>query len=162
GLLPRLSGPWVAEEEVTNGFCRHAIMRPGDQGSALESLAQALSGALPELTSQGTAAQLARAWSHSPEAAVNDVRGALARETQAQAQTHHPGGPAPSRIVLLVDQLEELFTKAGSSLGEKQKFALVLDALARSGISWVLATLRSDFYPALAELPVLKALRNGD
>jgi energy-coupling factor transporter ATP-binding protein EcfA2 len=109
GLLSRLTGPWVAEEAVTTGFCRHAIVRPGDGASPLEALAQALAreGALPDLAAQGKASALARAWSKSPEAAVNDVRGALAREAQRTAGGEDP--VSTGRLVLLVDQLEEVF-----------------------------------------------------
>ena len=50
-----------------------------------------------------------------------------------------------TRLVLIVDQLEELFTSSFSE--ELQlKFISALSVLARGGRVWVLATLRNDFY----------------
>ncbi len=44
---------------------------------------------------------------------------------------------------------------------DQQKVATALAALAKSGKTWVLATLRSDFYPLLAQLEDLTELREG-
>lgn len=161
GLLPRLIGPWVAEPEVTTGLCRRAIVRPGDGPTPLEALAAGLAqaDALPDLALQGAPVALCRAWAKSPEAAVNDVRGALGRAARAQAGG---GEPPPARLVLLVDQMEEAFTREGVTDSDRQAFAAVLEALARSGLVWVLATLRSDFYPALLDVPALTRLEEGD
>ncbi|MGE0193458.1 MAG: SUMF1/EgtB/PvdO family nonheme iron enzyme [Planctomycetota bacterium] len=162
GLLSRLTGPWVAEEALAEGFCRQAVVRPGDAQTPLEALASALvrEGALPDIASHGSPADLAAAWASSPKAAVNDVRGALVR-----AAAPAGGGAAEDvkgRLVLLIDQLEELFTQQGVTESERSAFASVVSVLARSGLVWVIATLRSDFYPALLELPELKALKEGD
>jgi WD40 repeat protein/tetratricopeptide (TPR) repeat protein len=50
-----------------------------------------------------------------------------------------------TRLVLIVDQLEELFT-SGFSEELQLKFISALSVLARGGRVWVLATLRNDFY----------------
>ena len=42
-----------------------------------------------------------------------------------------------------------------------QAFFDVIDSFARSGRVWVICTLRSDFYPRLANLPKLAALKEG-
>jgi hypothetical protein len=94
---------------------------------------------------------------------VNDVRGALARAAVREADgTRTDEAAPPARLVLLMDQMEELFTREGVGEAERGAFADVIEALARSGIVWVLATLRSDFYPALCEVPTLLALKEGD
>jgi WD40 repeat protein len=54
--------------------------------------------------------------------------------------------PTRARLVLVVDQLEELFT-SGFAEALQLKFVSALSALARSGRVFVLATLRNDFYP---------------
>jgi len=59
-----------------------------------------------------------------------------------------------ARLALVIDQLEELFT-TGFSLEVQQKFAAALAGLVRSGRVFVLATLRSDFYPCYQEFPDL-------
>lgn len=51
------------------------------------------------------------------------------------------------RLLLIVDQFEELFSAAVST-GERDRFFDELLTLARTGRVWILATLRSDFYAA--------------
>ena len=59
-----------------------------------------------------------------------------------------------ARLALVIDQLEELFT-TGFSPEVQQKYVSALGGLVRSGRVFVLATLRSDFYPAYQEFPDL-------
>ena len=65
-------------------------------------------------------------------------------------------------LALVVDQLEEMFSDSNISAGEREKFVATLAALARCGRVCVLATMRSDVYPRLAELPALIELKEGD
>ena len=58
---------------------------------------------------------------------------------------------------MVIDQLEELFT-AGFSLEVRQKYISALAGLVRSGRVFILATLRSDFYPRYQEFPELVEL----
>jgi WD40 repeat protein/serine/threonine protein kinase len=59
-----------------------------------------------------------------------------------------------ARLALVVDQLEELFT-TGFSPEIRQKYIFALVNLVRSGRVFILATLRSDFYPSYQEFPDL-------
>jgi hypothetical protein len=59
-----------------------------------------------------------------------------------------------ARLVLVVDQLEELFT-TGYSPEIRQKYISSLVGMVRSGGIFVLATLRSDFYSSYLEFPDL-------
>jgi WD40 repeat protein/serine/threonine protein kinase len=59
-----------------------------------------------------------------------------------------------SRLALLVDQLEELFT-TGFSPEVQQNYILSLVSLVRSGRVFILATLRSDFYHSYQGFPDL-------
>ena len=90
------------------------------------------------------------------------MRGALEREARQRPEAPRLATAPPARLVLLVDQLEELWTKEGVSQDDRDRFARVLHALATSGDVWVLATLRSDHYPALARMPELMALKEGE
>ena len=58
---------------------------------------------------------------------------------------------------MVIDQLEELFT-TGFSLEVRQKYISALAGLVRSGRVFILATLRSDFYPRYQEFPDLVEL----
>jgi hypothetical protein len=59
-----------------------------------------------------------------------------------------------ARLALVVDQLEELFT-TGFSPEIRQKYISAIADLVRSGRVFILATLRSDFYPWYQQFPDL-------
>jgi hypothetical protein len=59
-----------------------------------------------------------------------------------------------ARLALVIDQLEELFT-TGFSPEVRQDYISAFAGLVRSGRVFVLATLRSDFYPRYQEFPDL-------
>ena len=64
-------------------------------------------------------------------------------------------------LLLLIDQLEEIFTITEVTAQERAEFVAVLDALARSGFVWAIATLRADFLSRLSEIPMLVRLLEG-
>jgi WD40 repeat protein/serine/threonine protein kinase len=66
-----------------------------------------------------------------------------------------------ARFALVVDQLEELFT-TGFSPEIRQNYISVLAGLVRSGRVFVIATLRSDFYPRYQEFPDLTELAQAN
>jgi len=75
-----------------------------------------------------------------------------------QAATTAKGGV---RVLLVLDQLEELWTDRRITAENRTVFFAALDALARSGHVSVLATLRSDFYPHAQAVPAFLDLK-GD
>jgi tetratricopeptide (TPR) repeat protein len=162
GVLPRLTQPGVVPEV---GLWRRCVFRPSDAaGDLFGGLAQALFAetAVPELKVDGYGANdLADALRDGPGHAIGRLRLALHRAAEAvhgQAGLDRPFEP---RLVLVVDQLEELFTLERVGEGERSGFIDALSALARSGLVWVLATMRSDFYPRCAEIRELDALKKG-
>src|SRR5207245_1237221 len=56
----------------------------------------------------------------------------------------------------------EIFTLERVDAPQRERFIAALSALARSGHVWVIATMRSDFYPRCAEVPELIALKEGE
>lgn len=138
GVLPLLLQPGVVG---TAAQWRCAILRPSDgQGELMLALARALTqtGALPDV-----------AWD-AADVSADGVRRAL---DAVDGRCH---------LALLVDQLEEMFSDPRITHADREAFVAVLDACARSGRVWVIATLRSDVYPRLAELPRLIALKEGE
>ena len=154
GVLPMLTKPGVIEGI---GFWRRAVFRPTDvRGDIFGGLARALlkENALSSLDADGTGAdELAQVLRQSPQAATALVRNALARAAD--------GEKSNGRLALVIDQMEELFTHEGILPEHREAFIDVVDAFARSGRVWVIGTLRSDFYPRLAALPKLTALKEG-
>jgi YD repeat-containing protein len=160
GLLPMLIEPRVIEGDIA---WRRAVLRPGDvPGAPLESLATAVlaDGALPELLTGGiTGGELAALLGERPEAALPTLSLALASAAQTR-----PGKPAEAaRLLLFVDQLDEIFTQANVTAETRNAFANALAVLARSGKVWVISTLRSDLFGRIADLPAAFAeLARGD
>ncbi|HEU4692394.1 MAG TPA: tetratricopeptide repeat protein [Vicinamibacterales bacterium] len=149
GVLPLMLHPGVLGRAPE---WRYARFRPsdghGDLASALVA-ALAQTSAIPELPGSGTPAHDAFRASllEAPLTFAEQVDAAL-------------GGTC--HLALVVDQLEEIFTDDRIDQRQRERFAAALDALSRTGSVWIVATMRSDLYPRLSDLPVFMALKEGD
>jgi tetratricopeptide (TPR) repeat protein len=152
GVLPMLLTPGVVEGVDE---WRRATLRPSDSGGRpLAGLARALcrDAALPELRgADDSAADLTAVFERDEFAGIAEVYAAL-----------NPRRDRTRRLVLVIDQLEELFGADDMTGDARERFMNVIDALARSGVVWIIATLRSDFYPRCMQLPRLMELKEGD
>ena len=164
GVLPELMRPGVADGVVC---WRWAILRPSEaSGTLLECLANALfrdKNALPELSQLGYdphsfAAFLAAAPAHT----IPLVEAALARAAQQFAQGTLRSTPPEARFILVVDQLEEMFTSERFDPVQRDAFIGALSAFSRSGLVWVVTTMRTDLYFRCAEIDGLRALKSDD
>ena len=104
----------------------------------------------------------AREWkiqqSHSLKERERQLRDSGRLDDADQARQRRERLELPkARLALVIDQLEELFT-AGFSLEVRQKYISGLAGLVQSGRVFMLATLRSDFYPRYQEFPELVEL----
>src|SRR5262249_5356448 len=81
--------------------------------------------------------------------------GALSRLTDAARASGHLLAFESAKLILVVDQLEELFTTTAISAADLRLFVRLLAGLARSGVVWVIATLRADFWHPGGEIPHL-------
>lgn len=160
GVAPTLTTPGVIEG---TGLWRTAIVRPGDSlTNPLESLAAALTSptALPELLGQGyDRNSLLRAMSEAPQLLDQPVQAALRLAAQHVTESERLTRPPVPKLLLIVDQFEQLFTIPGFTDENRAQFVKCLSALARSGSVWVAAGVRSDFYHRCLELPDLSALK---
>ena len=119
------------------------------------SLTQALAEKLPELFNSVTALEdIANGLSKDSSLTVKlSIEPAFARAAESAS--------GAVRILLLVDQFEELWSDRRITDEDRERFLEVLEVLARSGHIAVLATLRSDFYPHAQRLPAFLRLK-GD
>lgn len=172
GLIPRLTTPGVVREVDA---WRVAVMRPSDSAtgpfSALatavmqdsESLPKEEEGrgpALPEI-GQGdsrTPAEFSRLLQHADGTAVKPILNALARVETMERERERYERPVRCDLVLLIDQLDELFA-ASVSEAERKTFVQLLSALVETGRIWLCTTLRADFYARMLEQPGLKKLK---
>ena len=147
GLLPRLARGAVPGSEDW----AVARMRPGDdrEGDGCASLADGLLASLPALKggAWGDRTTLARAFRETPEEAGSVLEAGLSDRK------------GWSKLLLVTDQFEELFTRVSPE--RRLPFVLSLSGLASSGRAVVLATLRADFFHACLELPELADLLNA-
>jgi formylglycine-generating enzyme required for sulfatase activity len=158
GLLPDLALPGMIERV---GLVRRAVMRPSDQGGdPLAALAAAILSptALPELAGLQYSPEQLRALLHdAPSQAALPIRQGLAEAGKAAGLTDI----AEARLAVVIDQFEELFTIDGLGNADGENFVMALTALAKSGLAWLVATMRSDFFDRLETLPALLTL-SGD
>src|SRR5262245_36914275 len=164
GVLPDLLLPGMVGRV---GLCRYVVTRPGAMTQeapkdALAELARAFFAqtALPELAQaplEYTAARLRDLFDKAPTEAAQPIRQGLSAAGQRAGLTER----GEARLVLIVDQLEELFT-AGIAQEIRERYVAALEALARSGLVWIIATVRSDFFDRVATLAPLAALSTGE
>jgi tetratricopeptide (TPR) repeat protein len=146
------------------GEWRRAIMRPAqDPGGLFASLAAALSAeeALPELLR----AQDVAGFSRHLEASVTDpafpVAAAIIAREKGAHDSQRLARHETVKLVLVVDQLEELFTLGDVTPQRRRAFIACLEGLVNSGYVFVVATMRSDYWHRASELPRLVALAEG-
>ncbi|HLH12368.1 MAG TPA: tetratricopeptide repeat protein, partial [Methylovirgula sp.] len=160
GLIPRLTTPGVVE---TIHVWRVARMKPSEgQSGPVSSVAAALLAALPELA-QGDfpdAAALSDNLRRGGAAAARPIARALMRIAEAERQERHSDQPLRAALVLLIDQLEELFAQTVHD-EERAAFAQAIKELAATGIVWCIATLRADLYELLLKQPMLRELKES-
>ncbi len=152
GLLPRLARPFLFPGIA---LCRWCLVDLGGEEEPLHALATAVSApavlgaALEEfgLDTQSLADLLIA----TPEVAAAELAAALARVGAKFAEQAGANG-GRAQLVIVVDALDPLFGAPSA-----RAFLAALPCLAaRDGI-WVIATLRNDYLPRLAELPELAA-----
>lgn len=149
GLLPAIA-EYELDETVTEW--RFLIVTPSELGSdPFAALLERLSApsVLPGIRSEGVA------FSEVVDSFRNDASTAiiLLKQAIAAASKERRGGV---RVILLVDQLEEVF-----GLSDRTAFLTLIEALTRSGVVWVVATIRGDFLGEAHRDPVLASLMEG-
>lgn len=157
-LIPDLCVPGVVEHV---GLFRYGIARPSDAPDApLMAIARALvSGtALPELLEIGWPVDRIQQQLHDkPE----DVVPALAEALKLAGSRAGLLPDAKARLVLLIDQLEELFTTVTLTADKRDRFVSTMRTLVESRYVWVVATMRSDMFHHLAAAPSLAEMAEG-
>ncbi|WP_146770303.1 winged helix-turn-helix domain-containing protein [Mesorhizobium hawassense] len=151
GLLPSLTRPGAV---AGISLWRRCLIRLSEGPDTFAVLAAAVlhDAAVPELSSETTAAEFARLCRSTPDRALAMVRQALRKAA----------GPRRSQIRLLVviDQLEELFTTERQP-ATREALVRFMAVLAASGLVWVIAAIRSDFFHRCGEVKGFSALKDG-
>jgi len=143
GVLPALTKMDAVDGLALSRFC---ILRPSEGPSPVGALESALrrDDALPELAFDS------RLISADPKAFTVELVHVLSAAAGANA-----------RLVIAVDQLEEMFTSDQIDAAMRQAFIDLLTFLARSGAVWVLGTIRTDFLHHCSSVSGFSALKDG-
>ena len=149
GVLPQLCR--VALEEPESSWS-YVVFRPAESaGNPVEGLATSI---VQCVIDQGWASRLS---------ITIDRLFELARTDPARTLSHVFGVLPSARVklVLLIDQLEELFSLPGVDEAIRSQFLQFLLVCAQSERMWVLMTLRSDHYAQASSYPAFRELRHG-
>ncbi len=174
GLVPRLTTLGVVP---TVDLWRVAVMHPSEASEGpIMSLARRLFDdqqdlpedergrppALPEIAGgdYSTPAELARLFAEAGPVASAPVTRALERAAEAERVRQGSTRQFQARLLILVDQLDELFAP---DVAPEQRVAFVrlLAALTGTGQVWLLTTLRADLYERFLAEPGLLALKTS-
>ena len=173
GLVPRLTAAGVVPAV---DVWRVAVMRPGESADGpvaalaarlfdtegdLEDDSQGRLQALPEIAESdyATIAELTELLSHADETSIKPILGALDRIADAERQASGFDRPVRAGLLIVVDQLDELF---GAQISEAHRagFVQLLSHLVASGRVFVIATLRADLYERFLKEPGLLAMKS--
>lgn len=142
--------PALAEREAKAGRqLRRAIFRPGEaEGDLLGSLATQICGrnAVPELRNNSATGE-----SFEEIAARSPAEATIVLRTQLSN--------ANASIVILLDQLEEMFTHREVTQDQRAAFLSFVQLLAVQSRILMLATLRSDYGAQASENPIFVQLK---
>jgi hypothetical protein len=163
GLLPALLAPKAVPGV---GAWRRVILRPGEGGEdPVLGLARALIHEDPAggvglrelVSSPDEASRLATHLAASADDPSYPFRQALDRVITEERRTQGLLPHETAQLLLLVDQMEELFTRRIDP-ARRDLFVRILAGLARSGCVWVVATMRNDLWHRAVEVPQLVEL----
>ncbi len=133
-------------------------------GDVFDALSASLlnSEALLELSADGTTPpELAEDLRRNPLGAAPLIKGGLSQAASDHAMQEGLSGQPEARLVLVVDQFEEIFNNKRVDPKEAGNFINALSSLARSGRTWVICVLCSDFFAKCDDFPQLGGLLEG-
>ncbi len=155
GVLPDVCNDEI--DEVVRQW-RWLVLKPSQLGDDL------LDGLVKSMTADGALPEL-REWAGDivvPHAALSFPEWLVTFRLRVCDALKAAGSKrGATRLILLVDQMEELFSNTAISDEARQRLFDALEVLARSGSVWVLATVRSDFYHHCQTLTALVRMKEG-
>ncbi|BAT61709.1 photosystem I assembly protein Ycf3 [Variibacter gotjawalensis] len=159
GIVPRILRGALGGEPAA---WRAAVFKPGAAADPLAALAEALCApvALPEILAGDFKSSAMLSAVFRAKVGGAPIVGALDRVAENVRASLGSDQPPRGGLVVLVDQMEELF---GPDVNEetREQFAAVLADLLATGRVSVIGTLRSDAYAEFTRSPGLLALKES-
>jgi tetratricopeptide (TPR) repeat protein len=168
GIAPKL---FLPRRVAGAAFLSRVVFRPSDAGDGedlFDALARRLTvrtsaeEGLPELLGHGqSVASLAAHLRTASTAPAYPIGMALGQAAAAAKRSGRMLEYESAKLLLVVDQLEELFTIDGIWAEQRAQFVELLAGFVRSGIVWVIAAMRKDFWHRADQTPALIRLSEG-
>lgn len=167
GVIATLTGHGVVPGVAAWRYC---IIRPSDNADIFLGVAQGLLAetALPGLAESGVNAHaLAHTLRTSPESAVLPITMALNAAAKTISDTPAPGSV---RLLIVLDQLEELFTSSAHDDDTRAALFRMINCLAMASTApadadlrpadqiWFICAVRGDFYHRCVQVPGFTSL----
>ncbi len=169
GVVPKL---FVPRRIPGTAFLRRVVFRPSDAqpGEDLfDALARRLttkggtSEGVPELIAPGQSVSNLAAHLRNATAEPGFPIGAVLGQLSVTARRDgRMLDYETAKLILVVDQLEELFTNELIADHERHRFISLLAGFVRSGLVWVVATMRKDFWHRADDTPELVQMSQGN
>jgi hypothetical protein len=173
GLAPVLTRPGGSIDEI-QGWRRVPFQPARGDGTLCERLARAL--CLPPTPEESENCRLHRHWpltglaeiSGSSQNPVWDIASLTRHFADDDKRVFAIAAIVESleslnrHLLLEIDQLEEIFTVSGIDDAQRTAFLRTIGDLCLSGRVWTVATMRSEFFPRVAEQPALLDLVGKD
>jgi tetratricopeptide (TPR) repeat protein len=174
GLVPRITATGVVPSvdlwrvvvmhpsEAPSGPIMSLAVRLFDTEQDIPEAERGRPPGLPEIVESDypTPAALARLFTEAESAASVPVTRALERAAEAERVRQGYVRQLRARLLIVVDQLDELFA-SDVTPQQRKAFAQLLSVLAGTGYVWLLATLRADLYERFLAEPALVALKSA-
>lgn len=168
GIAPKL---FLPRRVAGAAFLRRVVFRPSDAGEdedLFDAFARRLTAqgraeeGLPELLVHGqSVADLAAHLRTASSAPAYPIAMALEQVAVSAREAGRMLEYESAKLLLVVDQLEELYTIERISPPQRAQFVQLLQGLVRSGSVWVVAAMRKDFWHRADETPELIRLCEG-
>ena len=168
GIVPKL---FVPRRIAGAAFLRRIVFRPSEtreEEDIFDAFARAfviergVGEGLPELVgSDQTVVELAahfRNGGSNPAYPISMALSQLARTARAEGKMLEY---ETAKLVLVIDQFEELFTIERFTVEQRQRFIELVSGFVRSGIVWIVATMRKDYWHHADDVPEFVRLAEG-
>lgn len=158
GLLPQM-----IEKEIIEGIkpTQWYSFNPSDAGNDL------LTGFIKIINANGLITINDKAileyigTSKFQEIKSSDAIKAISSSSMDKIHNSNPDKISSEKTILVIDQMEEMFTNENFDDDSRRNFIRILQLLLRSGLVWIIASARSDFYHRFSEIPELLEIKGG-
>lgn len=168
GIVPKL---FVQRRVAGAAFLRRILMRPSDtleNEDIIDAFARRMvtrasdTEGLPELLGPGqSVAALAAHFRNATSEPGYPIGTVLGQLTIAARTSGRLLEFETAKVVVVIDQLEELYTSDRFSSEQRRRFVDLLIGLLKSGFVWVICTMRKDFWHRADETPALVRISEG-